>query len=211
MIWSTFLSTRRGPVPSAFVAAVALGLSAGITRAQMPAAKPGTAASAQPAAVPAEPGMTTATFGDWVLRCQRAGEGEKTERLCEVAQAMQVQVQGQAAPIAQVAIGRVGREPLRVTAVLPVAVSFPSTVQIQTGVEPAIAKGPPPLDLAWRRCLQSGCFADAAPTEDVIKRWRNTSEPGRILFKDAAGREATISLSLRGLPQALDALAKEIR
>lgn len=115
-------------------------------------------------------------------------------------------MQGQAAPIAQIAIGWVGREPMRVTAVRPVAVSFPSTLRVQAGEEPANAKGPPALDLARRRCLRS-CVADAAPTEDVIKRWRSTAEPGRILSRDSAGREATIPLSLRGYLHALDALS----
>ncbi len=155
--------------------------------------------------VPSEPGVTTASYGDWVLRCQRVGTGEKASRLCEVSQAMQVQ--GQAAPIAQVAIGRLpGEAELRVTALLPVAVSFPSAVRI--GLEEKDAKASV-LDFAWRRCLPGGCLADGPVKEEGLKRWREAETPGRLLFKDANGQEVTIPLSFRGLKAALAALGKE--
>lgn len=176
----------------------ALAQAAG-TKAANPA--PAAAPAAQP--IPTEPSNTTASFGDWTLRCQRLADGSKAARVCEVAQVLQAQ--GQAAPIAQIAMGRLSAgEPLRVTAVMPLSVSFPSSVQIAMG-----DKEPKPVDLPWRRCLPSGCFADVAPGDDVLKQWRKASEPGRILFKDAAGRELALPLSGRGLDQALEALAKE--
>ncbi|WP_375456605.1 invasion associated locus B family protein [uncultured Methylobacterium sp.] len=202
---STF-SPRRiaglGHGRRAFLVLLANGLlGASLASAQPGPAKP-PAASVTAPPVPVEPGTTTASFGDWVLRCQRLGEADKG-RLCEVTQAMQVQ--GQAAPIAQVAIGRLAAgEPLRVIAVLPAAVSFPSSVQILAGDDDG-----QPLDLPWRRCLPSGCFADAPTPDDVLKRWRNAREPGRITSKDATGREISLPLSLRGLGPALDALARE--
>lgn len=156
-----------------------------------------------PAPVSSEPGLTTASFGDWTLRCQRLDTDGKAARVCEVSQT--IQVQGQAAPIAQVAIGRLrAADPLRVTAVLPVSVSFPSSVQIASD-----DKDVKPVDVPWRRCVPSGCFADEAVDDDAVKRWRNTAQAGRIVFKDASGRELTIPLSFRGVGQALDALAKE--
>ena len=65
------------------------------------------------------------------------------------------------------------------------------------------------LDLPWRRCLPGGCFADALAADDVLKRWRGLTEPGRIVLKSASGREVALPLSFRGLAPALDALAKE--
>lgn len=198
---------RIRSIAAVLAVATAPALSTGRALAQAPAAKPGAEVP-----VSSEPGSTAASFGDWVLRCQRVGEAEKAERLCEVAQSMQVK--GQSAPIAQIAVGRLGREPLRITAVLPVAVSFSGSVQVHSspaGEDPAAAKASPPVDLAWRRCLPGGCFADASATDDALKRWRSSPGPGRILFKDPAGQEVTIPLSLRGFPQAFDALAKEIR
>ncbi|KQQ26400.1 invasion protein [Methylobacterium sp. Leaf123] len=197
---------RAHPVATLASGAVLIGgvLPLGSALAQAPGAKASSAAPAAPP-VPSEPGVTTASYGDWVLRCQRVGTAEKPARLCEVSQAMQVQ--GQAAPIDQVAIRRLpGETELRVTALLPVAVSFPSTVRI--GLEEKDAKGPV-LDLAWQRCLSGGCLADGAGEGGGLKRWREAEAPGRLMFKDAGGQEVAIPLSFRGLAPALDALAKE--
>jgi len=179
---------------------------AGPAAAQPAASKPASppAAALAPAApISPEPSSTTASFGDWTLRCQRIADAGKTMRICEVAQVLQAQ--GQQAPIAQIALGRLANgEPVRVTAVMPVSVTFPSSVQIAMGEKDA-----KPLELPWRRCLPTGCFAETAPGDDVLKQWRKASEPGRILFRDAAGRDLALPLSARGLDQALDALAKE--
>lgn len=180
-----------------------LVVGAGVAAAQSTAPKSGAAAVPAAQQVSAEPSSTTASFGDWVLRCQRVSDEAKSARVCEVAQILQSQ--GQQAPIAQVALGRVGNgEPLRVTAVMPVSVSFPSAVQIAIGEKDA-----KPLELSWRRCLPTGCFADAALGDDVVRQWRKAGEPGRIVFKDAAGRDLALPLSVRGLDQAVEALAKE--
>ena len=173
--------------------------------AQSPTSKAGGAhaSTAAPARVPAEPNTTVASYGDWVLRCQRVETAGKTARVCEVAEA--IQVQGQAAPIAQLAIGRLSPgEPLRVTVVVPPAVTFPSSVRVD-------AKNGASFNLEWRRCLPGGCFADAVLKDDVLARWRGLSEAGQLIFKDAGGQDVTLPLSFRGLSQALDALAKEGR
>lgn len=185
---------------------IAFAMSAGSALAQPAPSKPASqpaAAAPGPAAVPPEPSSTTASFGDWTLRCQRITDAGKTLRVCEVAQVLQAQ--GQQAPIAQVALGRIANgEPVRVTAVMPVSVTFPSSVQIVMGEKDA-----KPVELPWRRCLPTGCFAEVAPGDDVLKQWRKGTEAGRILFKDAAGRDLALPLSSRGLDQALEALAKE--
>ncbi len=181
-------------------------VSTSLAQTQAPPPRPGaTAAPAAPASqpVPTEPSVTTASFGDWTLRCQRVGENGKASRICEVAQSMQAQ--GQQTPIAQVALGRLtAGEPLRVTAVMPVSVSFPSSVQIIMADKDA-----KPVELGWRRCIPAGCFADAAVGDEVLRQWRRASEAGRIVFKDAAGRDVALPLSPRGLDPALEALAKE--
>lgn len=178
-----------------------LAQPAGSNTAAPQAAAP--APAGVPALVPSEPGVTTASFGDWTLRCQRLDANETSGRVCEVSQT--IQVQGQAAPIAQVAIGRMkSADPLRLTTVVPVNVSFLSTVQIASDEKNLKA-----LHLSWRRCLPSGCFADNALDDDALARWRGLTQPGRILFRDSAERELTIPLSFRGLGQALDALGKE--
>lgn len=185
-------------VTSSMLAGLAVTASVPV-HAQSPRPKP---AAEAPPAVPSEPGSTTATYGDWVLRCQRLG-GEGPSRVCEVAQT--IQAQGQAAPVAQIALGRLpGQEGLRLTALLPANVSFPSSVRV---AEVKDAKNG--LDLAWRRCIPGACVADGAATDAVLSAWRKAEEAGRIAFKDADGREVVVSLSLRGLGPALDALGKE--
>ena len=153
--------------------------------------------------VDAEPNSTSASFGDWVLRCQRLGDGAETLRLCEVAQ--QIRAQDQQSPIAELAIGRLKKsDPLRLTIVLPVNITFANSPSFS-----ADGKEPETLDLGWRKCLPGGCIADAPLKEEALRRWRVLTSAGRITWKDATGRDLAIGLSFRGLAQALDALNKE--
>ncbi len=157
---------------------------------------------AAPAPVGADPAATSASYGDWVLRCQRVGEGDKAQRLCEVSQT--VQLQNQRDPVAEIAMGHLPNDPaLRLTAALPPSVSFPSTVEIAS-----TASGSQPVQLQWRRCVPGGCFADALPSDEVVKAWRAVAGAGKLTFKDAGGRDVSLPMSFRGLAQALDALAK---
>lgn len=159
------------------------------------------AAPATPA-VGSDPAATTASYGDWVVRCVK-NEADKGKRLCEVVQTLQVQ--GQQAPVAQIALGRPpGSDAMRLVVILmPANTSFPSSVQML-----ASDKDTQPIELGWRYCVPNGCFADNAAVDDAMKRWRSEAGPAKIMFKDAQGREITIPVSLRGLPQALDGLTK---
>ena len=169
--------------------------------AQAPAVSP--PAQSAPSVVSSEPQQTTAAFGDWVLRCVRQSEGAQTTRLCEVAQTLQVQ--GQQGPIAQIAFGKTDRAaPIRIVAMLPSNVSFPSLVKLM-GEENDLQ----PVDLAWRRCIPGACVADAEISAPLLQKLRSRNEGGRLTFKDAGGRDIALPLSLRGLPQALDALQRE--
>ena len=194
---------RRGN--TTIVLAILMAQAAGAAMAQpLPQARPSPLAQAPAQAqapVSADPQNTTASFGDWLLRCQRTGEGAQSQRTCEIAQTLQVAGQG---PVAQIAIGRVSAgSPMKVTILLPHNMSLPSNVSL--GVDD---KDPKPLELAWRRCLPAGCLADADFRDDAMKRWRAEAGQGRLKFLDAAGREAVLPFSFRGLAQALDSLAK---
>ena len=153
--------------------------------------------------VSSDPQVTTASFGDWVERCQRVASGEDTFRICEAAETFQVE--GQSAPIAQLAIGRIKRsDPLRLTLVLPVNTAFPSAPKISVDGKPAES-----IELAWRRCIPSGCIADAVLSDDMVAQWRNEKSPGHIQSKNGAGQTFSFALSFRGLGPAYDALSKE--
>jgi invasion protein IalB len=153
--------------------------------------------------VDSTPTNTSASFGDWVLRCQRLGNGAETLHVCEVAQ--QIRAQDQQNPLAELAIGRLKKtDPLVLTVLLPVNVTFSNSPSFS-----ADGKDSDPLDLGWRKCLPGGCFADAPLKDDVLQRWRAQSSNGRLTWKDASGRDFAIGVSSNGLAQALDAFSKE--
>jgi invasion protein IalB len=158
-----------------------------------------------PRPVNAEPNSTMATFGDWTLRCLRLGNnGTETQRVCEVVQ--QIRAQDQQNAVAELAIGRLKKaDPLRLTIVLPVNVSF-----LNQPAFSADGKAPEPIDIGWRKCLPGGCIADAPLKDDMLRRWKTQTSVGRITWTDASGRDLAIGLSFRGLTQALDALSKEL-
>lgn len=174
----------------------ALGQSKPLAAPLAPAAP----APAAPAPTTSDPAQTTATYGDWVLRCVRP---EKGPQVCEVVQSMVVQ--GQQQPVAQVAVGY-DKNDLRFTMLVPPAISLSRGPTL--GVANAAS---PHVDLAWRRCVPNGCFADVAVGPELLKTLRGRTEPMQIDFKDAAEREVKLPLSMRGLVPALDALAKEPR
>jgi invasion protein IalB len=183
--------------PILLVLASAAALSAEAAKTPKPEAATASPSPAPTPPVSSEPGATTATFGDWVLRCQ----GAAAARVCEVA--LTVQIQGQQAPIAQFAIGRAPDKTLRATVVLPTNIQLPSIVRIAGDAKDKT------LELNWTRCLPGGCFASAPFPDDVMQSWRTGGEPRKLTFVSAAGQGVVLPISLRGLPQAIDALPKE--
>ena len=159
--------------------------------------------AATPAPIAGTPVQTTATYGDWMLRCAQTGEGGRGPQTCEVVQTLVLQ--GQQQPIAQVAIGSIDKTSgLRLTVVVPTAISFSKTATVVG------AAGTPALfDMVWRRCLPSGCFADISLTPEALRTMRARSEPANLVFRDAGERDLTLPFSMRGFAQALDAMAKE--
>jgi invasion protein IalB len=165
-----------------------------------------TPAAPNPApSVSSEPQVTTATYADWILRCQRAGDGPQAQRQCEVAQS----VQDQRVTILQIGFARANaKQPfqlvvIQLVVILPVNVSFPSAVRVSVNDKDASS-----VELKWRNCTAIGCVAEANITDDILRQWRAQTERGRVQIKDASGRDVTIPFSFRGLAQALDALAK---
>jgi invasion protein IalB len=157
---------------------------------------------ATPAPVSAEPQNTSAAYGDWTLRCQRVADGDKTIKFCEVVGAVRNANQE---AIAQAIVSRALRtDPLKLTAQIPNNVSIPSAVKFTTGDKDA-----KPWELGLRRSTPIGVFADLALSDAQVLTLHAQADPGSLEFTDAAGRAIKLPLSLRGLPQALDALAKE--
>ncbi|MDB5594252.1 MAG: hypothetical protein JWM36_1213 [Hyphomicrobiales bacterium] len=159
----------------------------------------------RPAGEPGNADVTTAAFGDWQMSCRpvAAAAGQPGRRRCEVLQS--VVVQGQSAPFAQLGFGKMTpAEPLYFTAVVPPNVTFPGSLKFALD-----DKDKQPVELSWTRCLPGGCFASIAMKDDVLKRWRAQDQGGRLLFRNGAGQDLVVPVSLKGLARALDALARE--
>ncbi len=172
------------------LAAVLAGLGfTGMASAQQPAAP------AAPAQAAARPGLTTATYQDWVVRCVASDTG----RTCEVVQNLQAQGQGL---IASVAVGRAdAKAPLRLVVQLPAGVWLPAGVKVQ------IAEKAKPLQLAFTRCPQ-GCFAEIELDAAAVQALKAATAAGSFVFEDGARRPVTLPLSFKGFAAALDASLK---
>ena len=159
------------------------------------------AQSAAPGPVSAEPQSTTASYGDWVLRCVR-GATDPPQRLCEVGQTLEVKGEG---VVAQIGLTRPsgGKEPMRMTVVLPTNVMLPSVVRV--GIGETDQNG---VDLAWQRCLPGGCVAEADIRDDLLKSWRAQTVSGQIRYISASSKPINLAFSFRGLSVALDNLTK---
>lgn len=171
--------------------------------AAAPATTPAAPAPSAPPAAPTVPDRTTASFGDWVLRCDRQADATPPRRFCELSQT--VQRPGDAGPLAQIAIGRIlPTDPLRVTALLPINVSFqPAAKLVVEG------RDGPAVELGWLRCLPAGCFASTVITDEALKKLRAHKDVARLEYRDGSGREVVLGLSFRGFGEAFEAFVRE--
>ena len=147
------------------------------------------------------PQQTTATYEDWIVRCETQ-PGPPPVRICEMVQ--YTQAQGQTGVISQIAIGRpVKGQPIKVVFQVPLGVWLPSGVKLVASAQDA------GLAAGFKRCVAAGCFADLEVREDAIRKLRATSEPGKLQFKDGTPKDVSVPVSFKGFGAAFDALAKE--
>ncbi len=130
--------------------------------------------------------------------------GPPPQKICDMAQISQVQVQGRQNPFSRVAVAHpVKAQPVKLVVQVPVNVAFSTSVRIQTG------DGDPGIAAPFARCLPAGCFADFDLKEETLKKFRAAFGAGKLSFADAGGHDITVPLSFNGFGQAFDALAKE--
>lgn len=155
---------------------------------------------AQPAPPVQGPQRTSATYGDWIVRCE-IPEGQ-TQKTCDMEQL--AQMQGQTNPISRIAIPLpIKGQEAKLIVQLPVNVSLAGGVKIE--VDPK-DRG---LTIPFTRCVPAGCLAEAALKEEEIRRFRAETQPGKMLYKNAGEQPVTIPLSFKGFGQAFDALIKQ--
>jgi invasion protein IalB len=154
----------------------------------------------RPPAESETPQSTAATYGDWVVQCQMQS-GTPPKKICEMAQV--TEVQGKNLPFSRVMIVEPGKgEPLKLVVQVPVNVSFAAKVRVQTSASDSGMAAP------FARCASIGCFADFEINEDVLRKLRAATGPGKLTFADAGGRDVAIPMSFKGFSAALDALMR---
>ncbi len=205
-IMTKWTATAAALLTGAFLAAIPVAAQQPTTPprpAPRPAQPP--APRAQPpaaAAAPVQQGpqRTSATYGDWVVRCEVA-EGQ-TQKTCDMEQL--AQMQGQTNPISRIAIPLpVKGQEAKLIVQLPVNVSLADGVKIEVDAKD---RG---LNFPFTRCVPAGCLAETPLKEEEMKRFRAETQPGKMLYKDAADRAVVIPLSFKGFGQAFDALIKQ--
>ena len=144
---------------------------------------------------------TTATYEDWTVRCITSA-GPPPQKLCDMEQVSHLQSKEQPFSLVAIAHPEKGK---------PVAliVQVPVTVWLATGIRIEIGGKESGLSAAFARCGPAGCFAEIGLNDDAQKKFRTATEPGQILYKNAAQQDVAIPLSFKGFGQAFDALAKE--
>lgn len=165
------------------------------------AAQSDPAAEATEQPVSSVPDSFTATFADWLLRCQRAADPAVVARVCDVVSF--VVPEGQAQPFAQLTVTRRPGEGFHLTLLVPVNVSL--------GGAPVVAtdEADGGMTVPWIACTPSGCIADVALGDADLQRYRAYAKQGRLTFFDSVGNQVRVLFSFRGLAQALDAMALE--
>jgi invasion protein IalB len=168
-----------------------------------PPAAPKAAPAQQSAQAPAaqEPQRTTASYGDWVVRCE-IQSGPPAQKTCDMEQL--AQMQGQTNPISRVAIPLPPKgEMPKLFVQLPVNASFAAPIRITVDGKDAGVTTP------FRRCVPAGCFGELELKDDLQRKFRASTEPGKIVFNDAGDHEVAIPLSFKGFAQAYEALVKQ--
>jgi invasion protein IalB len=143
---------------------------------------------------------TTATYEDWTVRCVTRA-GPPPQKFCDMEQLSHLQNKEQPFSRVAIALSEKGK-PAALVVQVPVNVWLATGVRIEIGSKDARPPAP------FTHCGPAGCFAEIALTDDIQKRFRAGTEPGRVVYKNATQREVTIPLSFKGFGQAFDALAK---
>ena len=147
------------------------------------------------------PQQTTATYGDWTLRCNLR-PGPPPQKICQIVQS--VRAQNQPNPVTQIAIGRPVKD-----GGLKAIIQVPINVWLPAGVKATFDEKEPPFVLEFKRCAPTGCLADLDISDETMTKLRALTANGKLQFKDGTQKDITVPISFKGFGQAFDALSKE--
>jgi len=141
---------------------------------------------------------TTATYDDWVVRCEKRDQGS----VCEMTQTTQLKDSNQLVSLIAVGAAK-GNGPAKVVFQVPV------NVWLQSGIALASSDGQAAIAGNFTRCIPSGCLAEADINQNVLQKLRAMKELGSLRFKDANQKDVSIPVSFKGFAQAYDAMSKQ--
>lgn len=195
MALSARLFTSAGGAVLALAVGLVLG-GAGAAQAQNAAASGNQAKKPAAAAEPAGPQATTATYGDWVVRC--VVPQPQAAKVCEAVTG--VQAQGQQGLLTQIVVGRAAKDqPVHLIVQLPAGVFLPPGATLYLD-----DKAKSGIDTVFSSCPR-GCFADVELKADQLGALKAAKGPGRLEFVDAARKRIAVPISFNGLGAATDA------
>ncbi len=142
---------------------------------------------------------TSATYNDWVVRCQKDAGASK--KMCLMDQVTQVKGKNEAFSRIALAAPVSGR-PTNLEVQLPVNVSLRAPLVIRA--DDADAGFSAPFD----HCVPAGCFVEFDLKDDIVKKLRATEGVGKATFKDSSGHDIAVPVSFKGFREAFDALGK---
>jgi invasion protein IalB len=144
-----------------------------------------------------KPQRTTATYDDWIVRC----ETREATKVCEMTQS--TQLKGQSQPITQIAIGRQGKNGLpKIVFQVPVNVWLPAGVTLTTDDKQA------EVSASFSRCVPAGCIAETDIQESGIAKLRGQKKNGKLGFKNANKQDVAVPVSFKGFGDAYDGMQK---
>jgi len=151
----------------------------------------------------AQPERSVSTYGNWELRCETAERDGASIEACEIAQA--IQVQGQAQPLTQIAIGRPSADAgFLMVLQLPVGVWLPTAPRVALSAD-AI------YPATFKRCVPTACLADLNVDDAMIGALSDESlEQAQLLFAMQDGQDTPVPILPRGFRAAFQALEAKL-
>jgi len=144
-----------------------------------------------------EPKQTTATYGDWTVRC--ATRNTDTGRICELVQS--VRTRGNRGILTQIAIGK-----LPGAKVMKMVFQVPTNVLLANGVTLTL-DGTDVLNANFLFCTPSSCLAELEFTAEIQTKLQQAKKAA-IKFVMVNRKDISVPMSLKGFADAFIGITK---